>query len=170
MGAATEAGRNVGLFERERELEVVERALAGVGEGSGRLVLVSGPAGIGKTRVLRAAEVLTEKSGLGLLRARGGDLEREFPFGVMRQLLEPAIRTASADERRELLSGPAELASELLLGGASTEAEPAALDHALYWLVANLADRAPLALSVDDLHWADGPSLRALVHLVRRLD
>lgn len=40
----------------------------------------------------------------------------------------------------------------------------------LYWLVAELAARAPVALVVDDAHWADAPSLRFLGHLLRRLD
>ena len=42
--------------------------------------------------------------------------------------------------------------------------------HGLYWLVANLAAEAPLALLVDDAHWADTPSLRFLAYLARRLD
>jgi DNA-binding CsgD family transcriptional regulator len=42
--------------------------------------------------------------------------------------------------------------------------------HGLYWLAANLALRRPALLLIDDLHWADGPSLRWLTHLQRRLD
>ncbi|MDX6677427.1 MAG: hypothetical protein QOE31_1479, partial [Solirubrobacteraceae bacterium] len=42
--------------------------------------------------------------------------------------------------------------------------------HGLYWLVANLAERSPVLLVVDDLQWADGPSLRFLVYLARRLE
>jgi len=45
-----------------------------------------------------------------------------------------------------------------------------ALLHGLYWLAANLADRAPLLIAVDDAHWADEPSLRWLAHLAARLD
>ena len=42
--------------------------------------------------------------------------------------------------------------------------------HGLYWLVANLATEAPLVLLVDDVHWADPPSLRFLVYLAARLE
>ncbi len=42
--------------------------------------------------------------------------------------------------------------------------------HGLYWLVANLAERAPLLLAIDDVQWADEPSLRFLLYLARRLD
>jgi len=40
--------------------------------------------------------------------------------------------------------------------------------HGLYWLTAGIAQRAPLLLAVDDLHWADQPSLRFASHLARR--
>ena len=42
--------------------------------------------------------------------------------------------------------------------------------HGLYWLTAGIAQQAPLLLAVDDLHWADQPSLRFIAHLARRLD
>jgi hypothetical protein len=42
--------------------------------------------------------------------------------------------------------------------------------HGLYWVVANLADRRPLVLAVDDAHWADAPSMRFLGVLSRRLE
>ena len=43
--------------------------------------------------------------------------------------------------------------------------------HGLYWLTVSLApQRAPLLLAVDDLHWADQPSLRFAAYLARRLD
>ena len=42
--------------------------------------------------------------------------------------------------------------------------------HGLYWLAANLAARHPTAIVVDDLHWADAPTLRWLTYLARRLE
>ena len=42
--------------------------------------------------------------------------------------------------------------------------------HGLYWLCANLAQRGPVLLAVDDAHWADAPSLRFLAYLARRID
>ena len=78
----------------------------------------------------------------------------------------------SAEERAELLSGPAELAGRLL-GAVSVEdrSEPgAAILHGLYWLTANLAEREPLALIVDDIHWGDESSLRFLLYLAHRIE
>jgi hypothetical protein len=79
----------------------------------------------------------------------------------------------------ELLRGPAGVAAGLLgLPGASERTEAAVADqdssfailHGLYWLCADLAERRPLCVVVDDAHWADAPSLRFLVFLAPRLE
>jgi hypothetical protein len=55
--------------------------------------------------------------------------------------------------------------------GAPAPADAAfAIWHGLYWLVANITQHRPLALIVDDLQWADPPSLRALAYVAGRLD
>ena len=48
--------------------------------------------------------------------------------------------------------------------------DPFAVLHGLYWLAADIAQQAPLLLAVDDLHWADQPSLRFVAHLAHRLE
>ena len=58
----------------------------------------------------------------------------------------------------------------LAAGGAEADEAGHAVLHGLYWLVVNLAESGPLVLLVDDLHWADVPSLRFLEYLGRRLD
>jgi hypothetical protein len=86
------------LLERERELETLERVgrLAG---GVGGLVLVEGSAGIGKTRLLAEGAELADRRKLLVRVARGGELEREMPFGVARQLLEPVLEGCPEVER-----------------------------------------------------------------------
>jgi predicted ATPase len=157
------------LLERERELAAIEAALAEAAAGAGALVVIEGTAGIGKTRLLAAARRAAGEHGMRDLAARGAEIEREFAYGVVRQLLEPAV----AAERDELLSGAAALAAPLFGG---TAGPPAGSDaafavlHGLHWLVAGLAARQPLVLAVDDAHWADVASLRFLGYLARRLD
>ncbi len=162
------------LLEREGVLAELGAAMSRARSGNGRVVFMEGPAGIGKTRLL--AEARDRAGGLGLAAhaARGGPLERAYGFGVVRQLLESAIASASPQTRRELLSGAAALAEPVFATEAVTASEDigptqSAL-HGLYWLVANLAERAPLLLTVDDVHWADEPSLRFLLYLARRLE
>ena len=165
------------LLEREAELEALDAAIDAARQGSGRLVVIEGLAGIGKSRLLAVAGQRAQQRGLRLLVARGGELEQEFAYGLIRQLFEPAVTRAPEHDRRELLSGLAGLtapvfAADTLLAATPTAGEEAgfATLHGLYWLAVNLAERKPLALVVDDLHWGDGPSLRWLTYLLRRID
>jgi DNA-binding CsgD family transcriptional regulator len=167
------------LLERDRELESIGRLLRRTAEGRGGALVMEGPAGIGKTALLRAAQEAAERQGFRVLRARGAELEREFAFGVVRQLLEPLIAQASDGERSTLLDGPAGVAARLLaipgadrIGGtALVSPDPSfAVPHGLYWLCANLAAEDPVALVVDDAHWVDAASLRFFVFLLPRLE
>ena len=158
------------LVERELELETVERVLAGARAGSGGGLLFEGPAGIGKSSLLAATRTAAG-SELRILSARGGELERDLPFGIVRQLLEPVVVASDTEERNALLTGAAGLAHPVLFAAdleAGAEASFSAF-HGLYWLTINLADAQPLLLTVDDVHLADVASLRWLVYLARRL-
>jgi hypothetical protein len=165
------------LREREHELAAVEELL----ERRGRMLLLEGRAGIGKTSLVEVACSRAAELGHEVLRARGSELESGFAFGVVRQLFERRLAGTDPGERETLLAGPAAavrplLAGEVagaLAGGVTT---PLAGDssfavlHGLYWLVVNLAARGPLLIAVDDAHWADEASLRWLAYLARRLD
>ena len=84
------------LLERERELERIRECLERARHGRGGAVVVEGPAGIGKTALLAAARGAAERQGFQVLRGRGAELEGEFAFGVVRQLVEPVVAEASA--------------------------------------------------------------------------
>ncbi|HEY2716524.1 MAG TPA: AAA family ATPase [Solirubrobacterales bacterium] len=159
------------LIERESELGSLDALLDGLAEGRSRAALIEGPAGIGKTRLLAAARAAAKERGIPSLGARGSELEREFPFGVVRQMLEPAL--LARPNRTELFEGAAEVAASVFappgtesLGG---DASFAVL-HGLYWLTLDLVGERPLLLTIDDLHWCDRPSLRMLAYVIRRLE
>jgi DNA-binding CsgD family transcriptional regulator len=165
------------LLERERELGAIASRIETVRDGTGSALFVEGPAGIGKTELLRAARHAAAAAGMAVLSARGGELERSVGFGIVRQLFEATLVKASGIERIGLLAGAASLAIPAF--DPAQEPEPpappfgdpaAAIQHGLYWLVANLAGRRPLLLAVDDLQWSDLASARWLVYLARRLD
>jgi DNA-binding CsgD family transcriptional regulator len=167
------------LLERGDELARIKSALARIRDGNGSLVVIEGPAGIGKTAVLAAVCSAAEAQGMRVLRSRGAQLEREFAFGVVRQLLEPPLADAPPAQRTDLLQGAAGVAAELLgLPGAEANGygmavgpdPPFAALHGLYWLCANLAASGPVCIAVDDAHWADSPSLRFLAFLLPRLE
>ncbi|MFF3404486.1 helix-turn-helix transcriptional regulator [Streptomyces sp. NPDC002659] len=162
---------DVGLLEREDELGVLTGKIQAAERGLGGFVLVEGAAGVGKTRLLGGARAVAHKAGARVLAAQGSELERDFSYGVVRQLFEPRLATAGPTERDAWLSGAAEPARNVL--GLVTSEAPAgdfATLHGLYWLAVNMSQDVPLVLMVDDLQWADAPSLRFVTYLVHRLE
>jgi DNA-binding CsgD family transcriptional regulator len=163
------------MLEREAELAALQAMLGAAQGGDGRLVVVEGNAGIGKTRLLAEARQRAEEADFEVLSARGGELEGEFAFGIVRQLFEVPLAAASAAERSELLAGAAGLCASLFASAPAASASGGAegsfaMLHGLYWLAANFTARRPTLLVVDDLHWADEPSQRWLAYLAHRLD
>jgi DNA-binding CsgD family transcriptional regulator len=165
------------LLERDAALDRIDQRLRNAITGGGSLLLLQGPAGIGKTRLVIAAGRRGRELGLQALTARGSELERDFAYGLVRQLFEAPLLAASPQERAELSAGAAGRAAALFgVDGPHDDAADALLDpsfailHGLYWLCANLARRSALLLCVDDLHWADQASLRFLHYLGRRLE
>jgi len=165
------------LLERDAVLARIDRRLREAIAGGGSLLLLEGPAGIGKTRLIVAAGQHGRELGLTTLSARGSELERDFAYGLVRQLFEAPLVAASPPERAEFLSGAADSAAPLFgVAPAQEDVAGALLDpsfailHGLYWLCANLAQRCPVLLCIDDVHWADQASLRFLHYLGRRLE
>src|SRR5712692_570657 len=127
------------LFEREDELAKLESAVGRAFQGEGALILITGPAGIGKTRLLRCGADLARNAGFHVLSARGLELEQELAFGVVRQLLEPELIATSSNDRAELMVGAAELSAQVFAAGPfempAVQAERThGLLHGLYWL------------------------------------
>jgi DNA-binding CsgD family transcriptional regulator len=164
------------LLERERELGVLGDALSEAGRGRGQVVLIETPAGLGKTSLLRAAGQTADETGFTCLRARATELERDFAYGCVRQLLEPVVAGAIAVPRQDGLFEGAAALSEPLFTPRGIELSSRFADrsfsmlHGLYWLLNNLADGGPVALVIDDLHWSDAESLRFLNYVAPRLD
>jgi predicted ATPase len=99
---AIEAART--LLERERELAALSAALQDAERRRGRVLLIEAPAGLGKTALLSAASAAAADAGFLRLRSRANHLERDFAYGCVRQLFEPAVAAASEPER--LFEGP----------------------------------------------------------------
>ncbi|KRF36974.1 hypothetical protein ASG94_06175 [Nocardioides sp. Soil805] len=135
-----------GLVDRERELAVLRTKLEDLKDGRGGSVLVEGPAGIGKTRLLDELRKLAVADGVLVRSARSSALEQGFDYGVVRQLFDAAVDdVVRRDERFAVLRG-------------------------LYEITADLAKDAPFVLCVDDVQSSDEASVQFLAYLVRRLD
>ena len=146
------------LLEREAEraalASAVERVAAGDG---GELVMVFGEAGIGKTALLAVVDELARAAGIRTFRTAGAPLERDFGYGVVRQLLEEELRSSSPEERARLLGGASAPAAALFglpdfhAPRPVEEDRSLAVRHALVLLVEELTRERPAALVVDDL-------------------
>jgi DNA-binding CsgD family transcriptional regulator len=158
-----------GLLERERELDEIRDRLESARAGAGSTLVVEGPGGIGKTELLIAAGREARERSMCVLSARGAELEREFPFGVVRQLLETRVSGPGGDE---LMDGAAALCAPVFerAGRGEEDERSFAVLHGLYWLCATLAERSPLLVLVDDAQWADPASLAFLAYLARRVE
>ena len=167
------------LVERDSELDRLRALVDAAAGGHGGALVLEGPAGIGKTSLVAAGCELAAERGLVRLTACGGELERDFAYGVVRQLFEAHVAGVGAAQQAALLQGSAGLAAPLL--GLPADAHAAryrgilgddptsAALHGLYWLAANLASEQPLLIAVDDLHWCDTASVRFLAYLARRV-
>lgn len=102
------------MLERAAELERVRALLDAAEAGTGGLLIIEGEAGVGKTALLAAAAGSARRRELSVLSARGGELERDLPYGIALQLLDARLRGASPARLERLLDGAAGLAAPAL--------------------------------------------------------
>jgi DNA-binding CsgD family transcriptional regulator len=163
----------VDLLERERDTERIEELLRRARAGAGGVALIVGGPGIGKSQLAGHTARRARELGLVTHSASGSELEQDYALGVVRQLLERALRRLGPEQLAELLRGAGAAGGAAL--GLAPWAEPDTADagfavmHGLYWLVADLASSQPMALIVDDAHWGDRLSVRFLSFLARRI-
>ncbi len=160
------------LVERVREVEELYSLIGDTAKGEGAVALIEGTAGVGKSSLLAQARARAERDGARVLTARGSELESLFTFGVVRQLFEGVL--ADKKGRAGALKGAAAPA-EAAFGPPADEGEPGGSEsfttlHGLYWLALNLAEKQPLVLAIDDLHWCDRASLSFIAYLAGRLE
>jgi DNA-binding CsgD family transcriptional regulator/Tfp pilus assembly protein PilF len=155
------------LLERSGELAALGGALEAANAGDGALVLVEGPAGIGKTALLRIAERGAGERNMVVLRVGGDQLVAESSFAAIRELFWGEVQGGTAS-----LEGAARLAAPVFAGdsGIVDADRTGAVLHGLYWLLAGVADRAPVVVVLDDAHWLDPASVRFVLYLARRIE
>lgn len=153
MSVSTERGpewTSIGFVGREQELARLARAAAEAAAGTPRLARIEGPAGIGKTALLR--RFLADRSEWTMLRAVCDPAESTLAYGVVAQLRRrPGNRLVGPANRPDEHATPFEVGADLL-----AELDDAQRD-------------GPVAVVVDDLQWADRFSVRALGFTLRRL-
>ena len=148
------------LVGREREQRILRDALDAAIGGWGRLVLIGGEAGIGKTALAESVCAEAETYGARVLVGRCYDLTETPPYGPWLDLFAHLALTDDDPLR------PAAFAERSTVGAT---ASPTALFNPVRDFFAALVSRQPVVLLLDDLHWADPASLDLLRFLARDL-
>jgi DNA-binding NarL/FixJ family response regulator len=163
------------LVGRRAEIAELEREYRRAGAGEFRTVLLLADAGIGKTRLAR--EFLTRKRGRAItLSARAYPLGESVSFGVWSEAFEGHLRRLDAEDVSTLCSGFLDDLGTVVRSVAAvrrppTDAEPPRfrLLEGFTVLLANLSDRLPALVFLDDAHLADAASWEAIGYLARNI-
>jgi DNA-binding CsgD family transcriptional regulator/tetratricopeptide (TPR) repeat protein len=168
------------LVGRTHCVEALAAALDQARQGSGQTVLVSGEAGIGKSRLIRTATQTAAKCDMLVLMGNCYEADRNVPFAPLLDLLRVHTAKLSNDELRQLVasSGPhlvvllPELAARLPDVVPSPSLDPEQNKRRLFAAVTDLlvalAARHPLFVVIEDAHWCDETSFELLLHLARQ--
>jgi tetratricopeptide (TPR) repeat protein len=169
---AVPAGQLVG---RSRELRALEEALLSVRDDHGRLVLLSGEAGVGKTRLAQELASAATHNGYVVATGRCYDQRSGVPFypflealAAAYRLTPPALRSAARSQWPDLARLLPEQLGVPAPRDLSAPQEQEVLFSAVSSFLLALAGTSPIALLLDDLQWADSASLDLLQHLARR--
>ena len=165
---------------REPELADIQASIDSARAGQCRVILLSGEPGIGKTRLLLHAATHARRQNLLVLRGscyEDADMAPYAPFvEVLRDLLRQQPDVLTGDNRQAGREALAALVPEVLAGhhagrtdSFSEQEQRQRLFDAYGRLLVEVSEQQPVALIVDDLHWADEPSARLLRHLTRAL-
>ncbi|MFL5841193.1 MAG: AAA family ATPase [Thermoleophilaceae bacterium] len=165
------------LVGRETELEAVGGALEAVVAGAGRLVLVRGQAGIGKTRLLEASRERAAALRIVVIEGRATELESDIPLAAVVDALEARLADVPDARLRDLGDERLDQLGAVIPGlrrrpasswASGSPGERWQLYRALRDLIDVLATTRPVALLLDDIHWADPATLEFVEHLMRR--
>ncbi|MDQ3783625.1 MAG: AAA family ATPase [Actinomycetota bacterium] len=165
------------LVGRELELALLQECLLDAIGGKPRLVVCRGEPGIGKTRLAEELAARAVAKSVPVAWARALEHHGAPPYWPWRQLLraiEDVVKIGALAEEFGLTTDLSRLAPDLFPGkghsvdSSSSEARFKQFD-ALGRLLHHLADRTPLVVIFDDVHWADQPSLLLLQHVARTL-
>jgi DNA-binding CsgD family transcriptional regulator len=151
------------LVGRDRELRLVLDRMAGADAGAGQVVLVAGEPGIGKSRLAEEVAARAVELNLRSVWCRATDDNGSPPYWLLSQ----ALRALSDPAAVRGLFDPAPVSA--VDSSTAAEARRFQMFSALADALVGAAAERGLLLVLDDLQWADAPSLAALVHLVRSM-
>jgi len=167
------------LIGRSAELDALQKAWHGAQRGSGRIVLIEGESGVGKSRLADEFLRWVGAEAGTVLRAHGYDAEAGVPYGPVVEVLRGALDAPGlAGTDPQWLAEVARLLPELRqrfpglppVTPPPAPAEAWRLFEAVAQLLLAVSAEQPVVVAIDDLHWCDGDSCNLLHFLTRRLE
>ncbi len=160
------------LVARERELEQVLERVKRAADGHGRMVLLAGEPGAGKTRLAQEVTAHLHHDGFLVAAGRCYEPEQTVPYYPFLDALSTAYAFAPVEIRRQAAHRwpylGAILPEQIELPEAATGYDDQQrVFRAVTSFLETVSSTRPVALLLDDLHWADDSSLRLLLHLAR---
>ncbi len=163
------------IIARDVELGVIDSAIKSVDAGSGSLLLLTGEAGVGKTRLAQEAYGLARATGMQTAAGRCYEPQSSVPYFPFLEALETVYRTCPEDLRAAVPQRWPHLRA-LLPHSRGVENIPSSASHddqvlifrAVATFIEAVSERRPLGIFLDDLHWADASSLQLLHHIARQ--
>ncbi|WP_335936428.1 helix-turn-helix transcriptional regulator [Streptomyces sp. PTD5-9] len=155
------------LFDRSNDLHILNEAFTESAHGNGRLVIITGGPGSGKTRLLHEFLDTPDRLGARILQGTVCPTEQNQPMSLLRKLL----RSHGVEPAPSALVRPAGRPRETVppSGGHRRRAARADPEQRTAEALLRLAEgERPLVVAVDDAHLMDRVSLRAVVHLLHR--
>jgi len=165
---------------RDKERSMLRAVLDQVRAGSGQVVMVAGPPGVGKTRIAVEFALRAEAEGVSVLTGACYDRDDAVPFIPFVEMFESALAQAKDPQAfRRMLGGEASELARLMPQlrrlfpdiPPSMDLPPEQTRRMLFaasaQFLARLAGDRPLLLIADDLHWADEGTLSLVEHLAR---
>ncbi len=162
-------------------LAALDELLGQAIDGAGRIVLLAGEAGVGKSRLVGESKRRARERGMAILEGHCFEPDRTLPYGPLRDLLRAHLRGRAGDAVAGALGPGAPDLAQLLPELATLvprpsptpspdpELEKRRVFDALCGFVTRLAAIQPLLVVVEDLHWSDSTSLEFLPQLARRV-
>ena len=175
----TNVGQRPGaLVGREHELAELDRALDRLAGRRPGVIQLIGEPGIGKSRLLMELAHRAEARRCIALVGRAAEFEQDVPFGVIIDALNDQLGALDSATVRALQARALQELAEVFpsLSGFADETSSTSRDqaeryrfhYALRAVLERLADRRPVLLALDDVHWADPASCDVIAHLLRR--
>src|SRR5688572_6567024 len=169
------------LVGRNREVEMINTVLDDAGGGRGRTLVLHGEGGVGKSRLLQAAESEATRRGWAIAAGRAYPVESGIPYAPFTDAFAPLFRAMPPEKRTALTRGADVDMANLFPMLQSSEAsqtrpldDPGDLKTRLLWsfteFLGRFSARKPLLIVLDDLQWADPSSLELLHFVGRQID